>query len=163
VVCCRRLHARQHYRPGAGLTGAKGHTTRTRHDDQKACVWPQPATSQVAIVTGAGRGIGRGIALAYGAAGIKVAVVSRTQKTVDGVTEEIRKAGGTALGVTCNVGDREAVFAMVDRVASQLGRVDILVNNAQGHGPADNRRPHRSCNPWKPLTRASGSTLSARA
>jgi NAD(P)-dependent dehydrogenase (short-subunit alcohol dehydrogenase family) len=93
---------------------------------------------KVAIVTGAGRGIGRGIALAYGAAGIKVAVVSRTQKTVDGVTEEIRKAGGTALGVTCNVGDREAVFAMVDRVARQLGRVDILVNNAQGHGPADN-------------------------
>jgi len=89
---------------------------------------------KVAIVTGAGRGIGRGIAIAYGRAGAKVVVASRTQATVDKVVEEIEADGGTALGITCNVGARDQVFAMVDKTVKTFCTVDILVNNAQSFG-----------------------------
>ena len=74
---------------------------------------------KVAIVTGAGRGIGRGIAITYGRGGAKVVVASRTQASVDRVVDEIRSEGGSALGVTCDVGHREQVFEMVSRVVEK--------------------------------------------
>jgi NAD(P)-dependent dehydrogenase (short-subunit alcohol dehydrogenase family) len=86
---------------------------------------------KVAIVTGAGRGIGRGIALCYARAGACVVVASRTRTTVEGVVAEIQSEGGEALGITCDVGDREQVFAMVEQTVREYGAVDILVNNAQ--------------------------------
>jgi len=91
---------------------------------------------KVAIVTGAGRGTGKGVALAYGKAGMKVVVASRTQSTVDGVCQEIKSAGGTALGITCDVGKREQIFAMVDKVIAEFGTVDVLVSTAQSFGPS---------------------------
>jgi NAD(P)-dependent dehydrogenase (short-subunit alcohol dehydrogenase family) len=91
---------------------------------------------KVAIVTGAGRGIGRGIARAYGLVGAKVVVASRSQSSVEKVVEEIVREKGTALGITCNVGEREQVFSMVDQVVAAFGTVDILVNNAQSFGPS---------------------------
>ena len=87
--------------------------------------------NKVAIVTGAGRGIGRGIAIAYGRAGAKVVVTSRTQATVDKVVDEIKGQGGSAVGITCDIGQRDQVFSMVDRTVTEFGPVDILVNNAQ--------------------------------
>jgi NAD(P)-dependent dehydrogenase (short-subunit alcohol dehydrogenase family) len=103
---------------------------------------------KVAIVTGAGRGIGRGIAIAYGRAGAKVMVASRTQATVDKVVREIEAEGGVALGLTCNVGVRAQVFAMVARTVQAFGPVDILVNNAQSFGiPGRSNAAGDGCQP----------------
>ncbi|MBI1179701.1 MAG: SDR family oxidoreductase [Alphaproteobacteria bacterium] len=97
--------------------------------------------NKVAIVTGAGRGIGRGIALAYGREGAKVVVASRTKSTVEDVAKEIRDAGGEAIGVACDVGQRDQVFACVQKAVETYGTVHILVNNAQGFGTEDSPQP----------------------
>lgn len=91
---------------------------------------------KVAIVTGAGRGIGRGIAIAYGREGAKVVIASRTQASVDAAAAEVKAEGGVAIGLTCNVGERDQVFSMVERAVTAFGPVDILVNNAQSFGTA---------------------------
>jgi 2-hydroxycyclohexanecarboxyl-CoA dehydrogenase len=93
---------------------------------------------KVAIVTGASQGIGWGIASALADRGASVAVVARTTGKLDELVTRITKAGGAALAVTCDVGDRATVFAMVDRVVEHFGQLDALVNNAQGIPP--NRR-----------------------
>lgn len=85
---------------------------------------------KVAIVTGAGRGIGRATAKLLAAEGAKVAVLSRTPANVDSVVADIHAAGGTALGVVCDIGDAEQITAAVDKVVAAYGRIDILVNNA---------------------------------
>ncbi|WP_299309992.1 SDR family oxidoreductase [uncultured Croceicoccus sp.] len=97
--------------------------------------------NKVAIVTGAGRGIGRAIALAYAQEGAKVVVASRTQSTVDAVVDEIHEAGGTAIGVACDVGHREEVHACVEKAAQTFGAVHIVVNNAQGFGTEADPQP----------------------
>jgi NAD(P)-dependent dehydrogenase (short-subunit alcohol dehydrogenase family) len=94
---------------------------------------------KVAIITGAGRGIGRAIALAYGREGAKVVVASRTSSTVDSVVAQIERNGGMAVGIPCDVGQRDQVFGLVARAAKVFGTVDILVNNAQSFGSA--RKP----------------------
>ena len=83
-----------------------------------------------AVVTGAGRGIGRGIALRLARDGHAVAVDDVDKSTAEAVTAEITEAGGTAVAVPADVTDRDAVFAMVDRAATELGSVDIMVANA---------------------------------
>ena len=83
-----------------------------------------------AIVTGAGRGIGRGIALRLARDGHAVAVNDLNKAGVEAVTEEITAAGGRAIAVPGDVTDRDAVFALVDQVAAELGSVDIMVANA---------------------------------
>jgi NAD(P)-dependent dehydrogenase (short-subunit alcohol dehydrogenase family) len=85
---------------------------------------------RVAVVTGAGRGIGRQICLTLSQEGAKVAVNDVFQERADAVAEEIRRAGGQALGVVADVTNLEAVTAMVSRIADEWGAVDILVNNA---------------------------------
>ena len=90
--------------------------------------------NKIAIVTGAGRGIGRGIALRYGAEGLRVAVASRTASTVEAVVSEIKAGGGTAIGITCDVGDQDQIKSMVRQTIEAFGAVDILANVAQGFG-----------------------------
>lgn len=85
---------------------------------------------KVAIVTGAGRGIGRAIAKLFAAEGAKVAVLSLTSANVDSVVAGIEAAGGTALGVPCDISDADQIKAAVEKVAAAYGRIDILVNNA---------------------------------
>ena len=93
---------------------------------------------KVAIVTGASRGIGRGIAIAFADAGATVIVVSRGQEGIDEVVREIEGHGGKATGIACNVADRDAIYATVAKTVELHGRIDILVNNAQGCGSAAN-------------------------
>ena len=82
------------------------------------------------VVTGAGRGIGRGIALRLAKDGHAVAVNDLNKAGAEAVAEEITAAGGRAIADPTDVTDRDAVFAMVDRVADELGSVDVMVANA---------------------------------
>jgi NAD(P)-dependent dehydrogenase (short-subunit alcohol dehydrogenase family) len=85
---------------------------------------------KVAIVTGAGRGIGRATARLFAAEGARVAVLSLTPANVDTVVAEIKASGGTALGVPCDISDAEQIKVTVEKVVESYGGVDILVNNA---------------------------------
>lgn len=85
---------------------------------------------RVAIVTGAGQGIGAAVATAYAREGARVAVVDMNIEATDRVVTDITAAGGVAMAVVCDVADRVQVEAMATRVNSTWGRIDILVNNA---------------------------------
>ena len=85
---------------------------------------------RVALVTGAGRGIGLEIARTLAAEGVRVAVNDLFEERANEGANDIAKAGGSAIGVAADVTDEESVAAMVRRVTDELGSVDILVNNA---------------------------------
>ena len=89
----------------------------------------------VAIVTGAGQGIGRGIAVVFAKEGAKVAIVDRNAETCAEVTKYIRSLGHEAIAIICDVGDSTQVEAMVKEVGDEYGSVDILVNSAQRYVP----------------------------
>jgi NAD(P)-dependent dehydrogenase (short-subunit alcohol dehydrogenase family) len=90
---------------------------------------------QVAIVTGAGRGLGRAIALALGRAGARVGVVARSQEQLAETVRGVSVAGGEALAVVADVSDATSVERMGREVERTLGPVDLLVNNAGTAGP----------------------------
>ena len=89
-----------------------------------------PLDGRVAIVTGAGGGLGVGICASLASAGATVACVGRTKESIDAVAQQVRDAGGTAISVVCDISDETSVAAMVEQVANELGRIDILINNA---------------------------------
>jgi enoyl-[acyl-carrier protein] reductase III len=86
---------------------------------------------KVALVTGGTRGIGKAIALGLAREGASVAInYSRSKEHADAAVAELRALGGSAEAWQCDVGEREAVFAMVEAVAGRFGRIDVLVNSA---------------------------------
>lgn len=114
---------------------------------------PRPLKDCVAVVTGASRGAGRGIALELGAAGATVYVTGRSTRTkpagsygqllalsdmaavpgsIDDTADEVTRQGGRGIAVQCDHTREEEVTALFDRVAHEAGRLDLLVNNAWG-------------------------------
>lgn len=86
--------------------------------------------NQVAVVTGAGRGIGRAIALRFAAAGADIVCVSRTAENSEKVAAEVRAAGRKAWALAVDVASSEAVTKAAEQILAEAGKVDILVNNA---------------------------------
>ena len=87
-------------------------------------------SGKVAIVTGGNGGIGLGMARGLAEAGAAIAVVGRNEAKSLAAVSELEKAGGKAISVAADVTDKNAVAAMIERVQSALGRIDVLVNNA---------------------------------
>jgi 3-oxoacyl-[acyl-carrier protein] reductase len=86
--------------------------------------------NQIAVVTGAGRGIGRAIALKFASEGADVACISRTAKNAESVAAEAQALGRKAWAHALDVADSTAVNETAEKILAQAGRVDILVNNA---------------------------------
>ncbi|BDZ65073.1 SDR family NAD(P)-dependent oxidoreductase [Agromyces mangrovi Wang et al. 2018] len=86
---------------------------------------------KTAIVTGAGQGLGRDIAIALTQAGARVAVVDINPETAAAVAGELADYGAAGVAITCDVSKRDQVDATVEKVVAEFGGVDVLVNNAQ--------------------------------
>ena len=91
-------------------------------------------TGRVAIVTGAGQGIGRGIALVFAREGARVCVAELKSHRAERTAEEIRAAGVEAIALTVDVGRRADIEQMIADTVTRFGSVDVLVNNAHGFG-----------------------------
>ena len=94
---------------------------------------------KVVVITGAGKGIGKIAAEKFSAEGASVAVASRTDAEIERAAAEIRSAGGAAIAVPTDISEAESVQAMIDRVITEFGQIDVLINNAAMPG-----RPGRS-------------------
>jgi NAD(P)-dependent dehydrogenase (short-subunit alcohol dehydrogenase family) len=99
-------------------------------------------SGQVALVTGAARGLGRAISLALAHAGAEVALGLRDVKADSGLTAEIRKMGRKTLPLQMDMRSMEQIFSAVEAAEKEFGRIDILVNNAgiAPENPAENVR-----------------------
>jgi NAD(P)-dependent dehydrogenase (short-subunit alcohol dehydrogenase family) len=92
-------------------------------------------TGQVVVVTGGSRGLGKEMVLAFAERGADVVVASRKLEACEAVAEEVRALGRRALAVSVHAGRWDSIDALIEVVYRELGRIDVLVNNA-GSGPA---------------------------
>ncbi|MEX0664821.1 MAG: SDR family oxidoreductase [Acidimicrobiia bacterium] len=92
-------------------------------------------TGRVAVITGAGRGIGAGCARALAEAGADVAIVARTQEQLDAVADDVKALGRQALVMAADVSDLATLDRFVETTMGEFGRLDVVVNNAGGSMP----------------------------
>ncbi len=86
--------------------------------------------NQVVLITGASRGIGEAIAHQFAAEGAHVVVSSRSQDGIDAVADAIKAKGGKASAITCHNGDKESREQLIQQTVAELGRIDVMINNA---------------------------------
>ncbi len=90
----------------------------------------KPLAGKIAVVTGAGRGIGRAVSLLLGRAGARMVLAARSEFELKGVEEEIRKEGGEALAAPTDLTRDEEMERLVNRALESWGSIDYLINNA---------------------------------
>src|SRR5579875_460705 len=93
------------------------------------------AINRIALITGAGSGIGRAAALALAADGWSLALTGRRPQPIEETARKIRESGGRAIAVPCDVGDPDSVRNLFAKVRETFGRLDLLFNNAGTGGP----------------------------
>lgn len=86
---------------------------------------------KIAIVTGSGQGIGKGIAICLAKRGVKVVCVGRRLEPLENTVREIKDLGSDSIAVSCDIANREEVKNVVDKTVEKFGTVDVVVNNAQ--------------------------------
>jgi NAD(P)-dependent dehydrogenase (short-subunit alcohol dehydrogenase family) len=96
------------------------------------------------VITGGGTGLGKSMATRFAELGANLVITSRRQDVIDNTAEELRQYGGKVLAITCDVRDPEQVQSMVDQTVSELGSIDILLNNAAGNfiSPTEDLSPN---------------------
>jgi NAD(P)-dependent dehydrogenase (short-subunit alcohol dehydrogenase family) len=104
-------------------------------------------SSRVVVVTGGTQGLGRAMVAAFASCGAEVVVVSRTLEACEEVVAEVREAGGRAVARACHVGHWDELAPLVDGIYDELGRIDVLVNNA-GSSPLYGRLSDVSEDLW---------------
>lgn len=102
----------------------------------KSCFAPDVLADQVAFVTGGATGIGKEICRTLGAHGARIAMASRKRENLEAAVEELAQEGIDAQFGVCDVRDSQAVRSVIDQIANDRGRLDIVVNNAAGNFPA---------------------------
>jgi 2-hydroxycyclohexanecarboxyl-CoA dehydrogenase len=100
-------------------------------DQEETIVTTGRLTGRIALVTGGGQGVGRGVALALARDGASVVIAGRTLSKCESVCDEIAALGGAALAVRCDVSERQEVQKAVSEAVDQFGGLDVLINNAQ--------------------------------
>ncbi len=113
---------------------------------------------KVAVVTGASRGIGRGIAQAFAGEGARVAALARTEDDLQDTVAMLEGDAGSHLAVTCDVTDPEQIASALDRVRTGLGGLDVVVNNA-GRRQKFNRLHNLDVDEWRMAIEANLSSV----
>ena len=105
---------------------------------------------KVAIVTGAGQGIGKGIALCLAKRGVKIIATGRRLEPIEQTIKEIKELGGDGLAMSCDSADRDRVFEVVKTAVDTFGSIDVVVNNGQAIVPSApvEETTHESLGKW---------------